>query len=401
MKKRSGRRVAVVLDSTLAFQRKVIGGIAAYAQQAGSWQLYVEDDPLEKLPALEQWAGDGLITAFTDRRHAAAIRRIDLPIVGVEGGYGWYDPRSRIPYFATDNAAIARLAADHLLAQGFLRLAYCGMSAAGDAPWSDERGKAFARRAREAGASCCEYAGKHIPTRSWNALQDDLCRWIAAIEKPVGIMAANDARARHVLESCHAVGVRVPEEVAVIGVDNHELLCDWTDPPLSSIEQGAAALGFQAAELLDRMMRGCRPTTLVRRIAPEGVIVRRSTDSLAIDDADVATAVRFIREHACRHIRAADVVDQVAVSRSTLEDRFKRVRRKTIYEEIRDTMLARAQELLADDRLPLKQVAREAGFAHVQHMTNVFRKRLGQTPARFRAEKTMLSDNQRRRRARR
>ena len=377
------RQVAVILDVSSPYQRKMIRGVAAYARQAGGWRLYVEENPLDTLPDLKAWRGDGIITAFTERRYAALVRGLDLPVVGVEGGYGWYEPDSGIPYFATDDAAVAQMAADHLIGQGYSRLAFCGLPKSRQTEWGERRRRAFVARAREAGVPCHVYAGHHQSTRQWAALQRDLCTWLRSLEKPVGIMAANDARARHVLEACRSVGLRVPEDVAVIGVDNHELMCELTDPPLSSIEQGAQELGYRAAELLDQMMAGKRPRALANLVAPERVIVRRSTDTLVIGDADVAKAMRFIRDHACEHIRVADVLDQVAVSRSTLEARFRTIIGKTIRDEIHDAMLRHAQELIAAKELTLKQVAREAGFSHVQHMTNLFRRRLGRTPGEF------------------
>ena len=377
------RQVAVILDATSPYQRKMIRGVAAYASQVGNWLLYVEEDPLDKLPDMKSWHGDGIITSFSEERYAALVRGLDIPVVGVEGGYSWYEQDSGIPYFATDDAAVARMAADHLLGQGYPRLAYCGLPKSRHTGWSETRQRAFRERAREAGVPCEVYTGRHRATRQWAALQKDLGHWLRSLPKPVGIMAGNDARARHVLEACRSVGLRVPEDVAVVGVDNNELMCELTDPPLSSVEQGARELGYRAAELLDRMMAGKRPRQIANYVAPERVIVRRSTDALAIKDVDVAAALRFIRAHACERIRVADVLNEVSISRSTLETRFRSIIGKTIREEIHDTMLAQAQTLIAAKELPLKQVAREAGFSHVQHMTNLFRRRLGRTPGEF------------------
>lgn len=378
------RQVAVIVDATHAYQRKMVRGIAAYAQQVGGWRLYVEEDPLDKLPDLRSWPGDGIITAFTERRFAALVHGLGLPVVGVEGGYGWYEPDSGIPYVATDDGAVARMAADHLLGQGFMRLAYCGLPKNRHTAWSARRAEAFRGRAREAGASCRIYAGRHLSTRRWAALQKDLCRWIAALDKPVGILAGNDARARHVLEACRTIGVRVPEEVAVMGIDNHELLCELTEPPLTSVEQGARGVGFRAAELLERLMTGRKPRQLATLVPPERVVARGSTDVLAIGDADVAAALRHIRTHACEHIRVADVLAAVSVSRSTLEARFRKLLGRTIHDVIQQTMLSRARQLIVEDNLPLKEVAHRAGFAHVQHLSNVFRRHEGRSPGEFR-----------------
>ena len=336
------RRVALILDTTQPYQRKIIRGVAAYAREAGRWSLYVEENPLDKLPNLRTWRGHGIIAAFVERKYAEAVRGLHIPVVGVEGGYGWYDPASGIPYFATDNEAVARMAAEHLLGQGFSRLAYVGVPRNRYNVWSQKRARAFKQRAAEAGVPCSLYVGRHLSTRKWNELQRGLAQWLRSLQKPVGVMAANDARARHVLEACRTIGVRVPEEVAVIGVDNDELMCELTDPPLTSIEQGARGVGYRAAELLDRMMSG-KEGDADRQLCrcPSGSSAAARPITLPSKTPDVAAAVRFIRQHACEHIRMADILDVVGVSRSTLEVRFKKIMGKNHPRRDPGAMIAR------------------------------------------------------------
>lgn len=377
------RRVALILDSSSPYQRKIVRGVVAYARKTGRWSLYVEDDPLEKLPNLRTWHGQGIITTFNERRYVEAVRGLSIPVVGVEGESGWYEPGSGIPYFATDDEAVARMAVEHLIGQGFARLAYCGMPRNRYHVWAQNRARAFQQAAREAKLTCSIYTGRFLTTHKWVELQQGLTRWLRSLEKPVGIMAANDARGRHILEACRTIGARVPEEIAVIGVDNDELMCELTEPPLSSVEQGARQLGYSAAKLLDRMMSGKKAPRIANYIAPERVVRRQSTDALAMEDADVATAVRFIREHAREHIRVADVLNMVGISRSTLDARFRQIMGRTMHDEIQRTLIFQSQQLIVDGQLSLKQVAAKAGFAHIQHMTNMFRRRLGQTPSEF------------------
>ncbi|MFK7848918.1 MAG: substrate-binding domain-containing protein [Rhodothermales bacterium] len=378
------RSVAVVLETGNPYQRKMIRGVADYANSTCGWSLYVEEDPLDKLPDLRTWSGHGIITTFTEQRFAETIRGLPIPIVGVEGGYHWYEEESGIPYFSTDNEAVARMAAEHLLGCGYPALAYCGLPRNRSTMWSAQRAEALKLIAAEAGVPFHSHVGRHTSPRQWAELQEKVCRWLRSLKKPVGVLAANDARARHVLEACRTIGARVPEDVAVIGVDNDELMCELANPPLSSIEQGAWNIGFMAAERLDRMMDGKKPGCLANLVPPERVIARRSTDYLAVGDASVTAAIAFIREHACERIGVADVLRAVHVSRSTLEARFRKFLHKTIHDEIQQTMLARAQRLLIESDLPLKQIAEEAGFSHAQHLSRVFRQRLGRTPGEFR-----------------
>ncbi len=324
-----------------------------------------------------------MIAAFHSRSAATAVKTLNVPVVGIEAEYGWGNLSSRIPFFATDNEAIGRCAAEDFLQRGFKRLAFCGIPRTRFTGWSQRRGLAFAQCGQEAGLPCAIFTGE-ASLAERKKLHQELSAWLRALEKPVGLMACYDVRARHVLAACRSLGILVPEEVAVIGVDNDELMCELTSPPLSSIEQGARSIGYQAAAFLDQRMAGHEPQRLKHVVPPEGVVTRRSSDTLAIEDEDVAAAVRFIRQAACSGLRAAEVVRVVAVSRSALESRFKTVMGRTIHAEIQRVQVERARQLVAATSLPLKEVAAEAGFAYVQHMTTIFRRATGQTPGQYR-----------------
>jgi LacI family transcriptional regulator len=377
------RQVAVIIHSELAYHRKILRGIGAYMHEVGNWSLYIEQKPLHKLPDLNNWHGDGIILAFEIQSVIKMVCRMRLPTVGIEGGSIDYDPASRIPNLRTDNAAIGRLGAEYLIERGFRRLAFCGFPSAPENPWSTERAAAFQKCVREHGLPCVVYTGHVTTVRKWINLQHELTAWLESIEKPVGLMAANDDRARHVLEACRAIGLRVPEDVAVLGVDNDEVMCELTDPPLSSIEHGAASLGYQAAAQLDRLMAGKKARKLHTLVAPEGIVTRHSTDVLAIADPDVAAAMAFIHQHSCEPIGVASVVDAVGMSRTTLESRFRRVGR-TIHGEIQRLRIERARFLIATTDLPIKQITTMAGFANVRYMTAIFHQSTGWTPAEYR-----------------
>lgn len=378
------RQVAVIIDSTRPYHRKILLGVASYVHEVGNWSLYIEEEPLDKLPDLRTWHGDGMLITFVNRRVVDAVKGLKIPLVGIEGGLGCYDTASNIPYFATDNEAVGRLAAEHLIEQGFLRLAYCGFPFSRLNSWSIKRAESFQQRARQSGVYCSLFASRYGMARKWNLLQQELAAWLKLLEKPVGVMAGNDVRARHVLEACRTAGLRVPEDVAVLGVDNDEVMCELTIPPLSSIEQGARSLGYQAAALLDRRMSGEKVQGLHHLVEPKGVVMRRSTNILAIEDPDVAAAVLYVREHACDPIQVCDVVAAVGVSRSTLVPRFKAIVGRTIHAEIQRLQIEQARRLIATTELPLKQVATMAGFAHVHYLTTIFHERTGWTPAEYR-----------------
>jgi LacI family transcriptional regulator len=380
------RHVALIYDATLPYDLKIIEGVAAYVQEVRNWSVYIEEYSLQdqQLPDLHTWPGDGILADFDHPKVPEAACGLKIPVVGFGGGYGWYDPASGIPYFATDNTAVSQLAAEHLLDRGFRRFAFCGYPRTPINGWSEERARAFQEYLRKAGFPCFVYTGRHRTARSWGPMQESMCRWLKSLEKPLGLMAATDKRARHVLEACKTLGLRVPEEVAVIGVDNDEMLCRLATPPLSSVNQGTRQLGYRAAALLDQMMAGNKSPQLKYLTPPEGIVCRRSTDVLAIEDSELASVIRFIYDHACKGIKVRHVVEMAGVSRSTLESRFETLLGRSIHTEIRRIQIERAKELVRSGDLPLKQIAQLSGFTSVQYMTYLFHRSTGQTPAEFR-----------------
>ena len=383
--------VAVILDAARPYDRLIIGGVAEYVREGTRpdgrprWSLYVEEDPLQKLPDLARWQGRGIIANFDDRRVARAIRGLGLPIVGVGGGYGWYEPDSGIPYIYTDNDAIGRLGAEHLLACGFAQLAFYGYPRTATSGWSEERAAAFAATCGRAGRPCAVFTGRHGTARRWEELQRELTGWIERLPKPVGLMACNDVRARHVLEACRTLGLRVPHDVAVLGVDNDEMICGLTDPPLSSVDQSARRIGYEAAVLLDRLMEAS-PADVPRRIVvpPSGVIARSSTDTMATTEEIVVRTLERLRENPWRKPDIDDLAAEACVSRSTLETRFKAVVGRSIHEEFVRLRLAGLRRLVVDTELPLKAIAVRTGFPSVQYMTTFLHRHTGLTPARLR-----------------
>jgi LacI family transcriptional regulator len=378
------RQVALVYDARLAYDVKVMMGIAAWIHEHGNWSVYIQEDALkdQHLPDLASWHGDGIIANFDHSEIAAAVSLSRLPAVAFGGGKG--SSRSKTPYLLGDDEAIARLAADHLLGRGLRHFAYCGYPPDTINGWSERRARTFRARVKRRGFECDVYCGSRRTEREWIALQQSLSAWLARLPKPLALMAANDRRARQVLEACRSLELRVPGDVAVIGVDNDELFCQLSSPPLSSVEHGAKELGYRAAALLDQMMAGRSPVHKRYVIPPVGVVTRQSTTVLAVDEPKVREAMTFIVDAACRGIRVRDVTELVGLSRSALEKRFKSTLGYTIPKAIRGVQLERAKLLLTETNLPLKQVAANTGFRTIQHLTTVFADAFGQPPGKYR-----------------
>jgi len=210
---------------------------------------------------------------------------------------------------------------------------------------------------------------------------------IAYQGEPVGVLACYDIKAQQLLDACRDASIAVPEDVAVLGVDNDPVLCSLTTPPLSSVIPNAQRSGFEAAALLDRMMAGKKEPPTPHLIEPLGIETRQSTDVLAIPDRDVAAALRFIREHACDGIGVAEVLKAVPLSRRVLEQRFQKLLGRTPHDEITRVQIENVKRLLEDSDLPLEAIAGRCGYKHVEYMTVAFKREVGVPPSVWRTER--------------
>jgi LacI family transcriptional regulator len=372
------RQVALLIETSNAYARGLLQGVVHYIREHEPWSFHLMeqgrgDDP----PAwLENWKGDGIIARIETPRIARAVVRAALPTVDVSAAR----LVPELPWVETDDGQIARLAAAHLLERGFKHFAFCGDARFNWSLWREEH---FRRAIADAGHTVhCFHAEPAGVAPGAQAV--DIRRWVQALPKPVGIMACYDIRGQQLLDACRSTGLAVPGDVAVIGVDNDELLCDLASPPLSSVVPNAHRTGYEAAAVLNRLMAGKREPARAHLIAPLGVAARQSTDVLAVDDRDIARAVQFIREHACAGINVGDILRHVPLSRRVLEQRFQRLLGRTPREEILNVRLARVKQLLGETDLPLYLVAERTGFEHVEYLSVVFKRETGETPSGFR-----------------
>jgi LacI family transcriptional regulator len=353
----------------------------AFVRENDSWSLYLPEMRRGEVPPgwLARWRGNGIIARVENRDTARAIRRIRLPTVDVSAAR----QLPEVPWVETDDLAIARAAAEHLAERGFRRFAYCGDPRFNWSQWREEH---FCRSVANFGGTVSVF---HSPATakaatSWSIEYRRLADWVRSLHKPVGIMACYDIQAQRLLDACRDADVAVPEEAAVLGVDDDRLLCDLCSPPLSSVVPNAKLTGYTAAQVLDRMMRGETAAAQGHLIPPLGIKVRQSTDVLAIDDADVAAAVRFIREHAFEHINAATVLRNIPLSRRVLESRFRNALGRTPHEELTRVRIERVKQLLGETDLTLEAIAMRTGFRHVEYLSVAFKREVGIRPGQFR-----------------
>lgn len=374
------RKVALLIETSNRYGRDLLYGVRDWMQGGERWAIrFAEQARLAPLPSwLKAWEGDGIIARVDSKEIAAALRKTGLPVVDVSAErYA-----SEFPRVSVDNAAVARLAAEHLLAKGFRSFGFCGDA---EFLWAKQRGAEFRRWLGAAGFRCAFFEGEKGAAKRSDAEVRAMAEWLGELPRPLGVFACYDGRAQQVLEACQLRGWAVPDEIAVLGVDNDEVLCELCTPPLSSVQPNARRTGFEAAALLARMMRGTKVAGgATRMVEPVRVVERQSTDVLAVDDPRVAQALRFIREHVSEGIDVGDVLRAVPMSRTLLERKFKAALGHSPHRQIVQQRIERAKHLLAESEVSIAVVAELAGFADASYLSVAFRRETGESPHAFR-----------------
>lgn len=380
------RQVAVLIDFSRWYGRRILLGVAKFVREHHEWSVQSEEwrwtDPVPDW--IKSWKGDGIIAWLETPELGEMVRNLRVPTVDVRGSSG-----CGLPLIDTQNEIVAGLAAEHLMQRGFRNYAFCGFVGAN---YSDIRGHWFRQRLERAGFACAIYEPPET-TRNIQAIelekrgllfQDDLARWLKSLPKPVGIMACNDIRGQQIMNACRRVDLLVPEEVAVIGVDNDELFCELSDPPLTSIALDTLRIGYESAALLEDMISGRNPPSEPILIPPKGIVTRRSSDVLAMDDRQLAAGARYLREHAFEAISVNDMARAAGMSRRVFERRFVTQVGRAPKAEVLRLRIERAKELLADTDWTLAQISERTGFKHSEYLHTVFTQKTGSTPGQFR-----------------
>jgi LacI family transcriptional regulator len=377
-------KVALLIETSNSYARGLLGGIVSYVRTHQPWSFYLSEHNRGDRPAswLSRWKGDGIIARIENDAIARALRTLDLPVVDVSAAR----LIPALPWVETDDAEIARLAAEHFLERGFKHFAFCGEPRFN---WSNWRCEHFQKRAQAADRECFVYQARKRPPideEDEEELTSHLAEWIHGLPKPVGLFACYDLRGQQVLNACRRLGVPVPDDVAVLAVDNDEVLCELSHPPLSSIIPNTHRTGYEAAKLLDEMMAGRKVAGEAHLIPPLGIAIRQSSDALSIEDRHVARAVHYIRLHACDGINVSDVLKAVPHARRLLENRFRKYLGRTPHQEIVRVQVNRVKQLLIETSLSLQEIAERSGFRHVEYLSVAFKREVGMPPSKYRTK---------------
>jgi LacI family transcriptional regulator len=361
-----------------------MSGIARYQRLHSRWSVFVEQHELGVGPPDWLFTGkwDGILSRPTTPELARLFHKMNVPVVDMNDLHD----QLGLPWVGSDHAGIGRLGATHLLVRGYRHFAYAGFT--GEL-WAAKRRDGFKSAVEASGFPVSVYEstwrGPGVP--QWDADSEKIVRWLSKLPQPLAIMTCNDARGLHVLDACARMDALVPEQIAVVGVDNEDFLCELCNPPLSSVEPDPERIGYTAAELLDSMMAGkktAKPCSI--QIDPIRVVARRSTDALAIEDRNVAAAMRYIRDQAAHGCTVEDVLKHVRVSRSFLERRFRHYLKRSPQSEIRAVQMSRVKQLLVETDFTLERIAERCGFKHPEYMSVLFKRLAGLTPGEYRIQ---------------
>jgi LacI family transcriptional regulator len=379
MRRGKRKRIALVMGLTDTYEHGIARGVVRYAKGRKDWDLYGYAWMFRPFDALEVWQGDGIIARVESRQEAELIARLSAPVVDVAGAY-------HMASFATvtnDDEATGRRAGEYLASCGFQRFAFCGVAGTG---WSARRLSGFQAAVRHIDPTPAVFE-ESLPW--WETLDTSgrLRTWLSRLRRPVGIFASNDTAGLKLADLCRDLGIQVPDSLAILGVDNEDILCEMTSPTLSSIELDCESIGFRAAVLLDELMEAGEQSRRSRRsllVPPKDVMERDSTRVFASEDPIVEKAMRYIRLHGTRRVTVGSILAAIPASRRSLETRFKKATGRTLRAEIVRVRLAHARALLRTTTLTVGDVAAECGFGSAQRFHEVFRKAESVSPGSYR-----------------
>lgn len=386
IKKRETFRVALMIKAKGAYGRDVIAGICDYTRSTRlTWDMVLYEEFRTRPQSVLAWPGDGVIADFDDPELVSVLGDGHIPVVGVGGSYkreSDYPPG--IPYVATDNDQLVKLAYEHLIDMGLQQFALYSMPPAPTNRWAQEREASFRQRVEADGLKAEVFEGLATFANDWGPIIDNIIEWLRALPKPIGIIAVTDARARQILQACIMDHIAVPEEVAIMGIDDDPLLRLLTRISISSVTQGTRKMGTIAAGMLHRKLTGAPITTLRVLVPPEGINPQPSTQHLPGGHPYVMRALHYIRQFAAQGIKVPQVAEYVGVSRTTLESHFKLQFGSTVHDEILSFKLQLARSLLQNSDLSCGEIAQRSGFTTLPYMYAVFRRELGCSPIEYR-----------------
>lgn len=378
-------KIALLVETSRSYGRDLLRGVALFARTRTNWSLLHQEMTIDM--TLPTWMASSELSGVIGRvdiHTIDSLRKLNVPIVDVRCRQAF----SGIPQIETDDRSVAQLAFEHLRERGFRRFAFCGYQ---QAHYSEARLRFFREFVAAADCPLSVYETPRKRNLSLTSIEqsgavdtEHLSDWLETLPRPTGLFVCNDIRGQQVLNACRSIDIAVPDDLAVIGVDNDDAICPLSDPSLSSIRPNAERVGYRAAEILHGMLTGQPSPTSTEFIPPIEVVQRVSTQVSAVEDREIARVCRFIREHACEGIDVNNVARFTTLSRRQLERRFRAELNRTLHEEITAAQLDKVKQLLLETAMTLEQIAPLAGYSHKERLSAVFKRKTGETPGEFR-----------------
>jgi len=378
--------VAIIVAITNHYGREVLRGVAQYLHTYGPWNVHCDYEFSRwNFPRwLKTWRGNGIISRLACQEIATFSKQRRIPVVDLNE----QNLSLGFPYVYNDQEHVGRMAAEHLMERGFIHFAYIGQQGL---LWSDQRLNGFRQTVETASYICQEFVGKPVDektgvyrTNIWETENNKIRNWLLSLPKPIGIMACNSFRGLQITEVCQSIGIAIPESVALISGDDEEVVCELAVPSLTAVRLNGKSIGYLAASLLDRAMRGENISNTAVLIPPSEVVVRNSSQITAVTDDLLGKALQFIRENARFNIGVQDVAIHTGVSVRKIQLLFRNKLNCTVHNRIITFKLDAAIKLLRGSDLTLETIAYESGFNHVQRMSDIFLEKMGMRPGEFR-----------------
>lgn len=376
----SSQRILLLADTSRGFGRGVLTGFDRYAALHGGWNFifrtpqYVTDYQGVAVDEFKHWNLDGILCSYAQ---SSLLGELGLPMVCFDPGT--YE--GSIPCIITDDDQVGKQAADFLIKQGHRNFAYSGYDVL---PWSVARRVSFIESMEAAGFTVNALPMKDV-IPSWSQEEQELRQWIASLPRPVALFCANDDRALSIVEICNSMGLRIPDEIAILGTDNDELLCNASNPPLSSVRLSSDQAGYDAAALLAEMMEGrvgAQGQQVMAAVA--GVAERHSTNLLLVENDTVRKALHYIRENVHRPLQVAEVVQDAGRSHRALNDLFHSEVGCSIGKSITQARIQHISQMLTDTNLRIQEIAIAVGYEDDRHFSRYFKRSTGMTPLEYR-----------------
>ncbi len=378
-------KIILLIDFAEEYSKSLLKGIARYSREHGPWifcrmPLY-QRETIGIGGILEwalEWEANGIIGQLYNDPKIDLIVKAGIPVIAQD----FKERFTNLPNITGNHYEAGVMGADYFLKKGFKNFAFYGFS---DIVWSRERAEGFEDTIRAAGHEV--HYLEHRMSRTgelWFYKPSSLSQWLKSLPKPIALMACDDNQGQHITEACRHSDIRIPEEVAVLGVDNDEMICEFSDPPLSSIGQDAEKGGYDCARLLHHMIENGTSDFYDIVVKPTQVITRQSTDIYATNDDDIASSLKFIHQNIEKNLQVDDVVKQVPLSRRALEKRFQQMTGLPIYKYIFNLRMEKFTTRLLETDMSVFEIAMDLGFNDSKNIARQFRQLKGCTPLEYR-----------------